>query len=109
MQQKCRRHLRFNLGIGWVKISLLRLTRKVVKSSGWVDVIMFDSAINESQQQLLSQALSNTSILREAIFLFSRKKLIQLHDIPPKGIWISLLGERHGKSVFRVLVQTRIQ
>ncbi len=78
------------------------------KEYGWVDVIMFDSAINESQQQLLSQALSNTSILREAIFLFSRKKLIQLHDIPPKGIWISLLGERHGKSVFRVLVQTRI-
>ena len=78
------------------------------KEYGWKDVIIFDAAIDNSQKQLLSKALSNTSILREAIFLFSHKQLIQLHDIPINGIWISLLGRRHGKSVFRVLVQTRV-
>ncbi len=51
----------------------------------------------------------NTTLIREAIFLFSRGVLVRLNDIPPGGVWVSLLGEEHGKSVYRVTVQTRYQ
>ena len=40
-------------------------------------------------------------------FCFPRGVQIRLSDIPPGGVWIRLLGSRHGKSVYRVTVQTR--
>ena len=33
----------------------------------------------------------------------------RLSDVPPGGIWIRLLGSNHGKSVYRLTVQTRFQ
>ena len=53
------------------------------------------------------EAMGNTVLLQEAIFLFSNHRLIRLENIPKNGIWVSFLGSNHGKSVFRVLVQTR--
>ena len=35
--------------------------------------------------------------------------MIRLDDIPPGGIWVRLLGSRHGKSVYRITIQTRFQ
>jgi GNAT superfamily N-acetyltransferase len=32
-----------------------------------------------------------------------------LNDIPPGGLWVSLLGKEHGKAVYRVTIQTRYQ
>ncbi len=35
--------------------------------------------------------------------------MVRLNDIPPGGVWIRLLGSRHGKTVYRLTVQTRTQ
>ena len=75
----------------------------------WDDVIEFDDAVSDRDKPRLLDAIRNSAILREAVFLFSRGALIRLSDIPPGGVWIRLLGERHGKSVFRVTLQTRYQ
>ncbi|MFQ6604645.1 MAG: GNAT family N-acetyltransferase [Fidelibacterota bacterium] len=74
---------------------------------GWQDVIEFDDNVSEAMRPHLTKGLSETSLLRESIFIFAHNKLIQLNDIPLKGIWVSKLGEAHGKLVYRVLVQTR--
>ncbi len=75
----------------------------------WREVVAFDDEVPEADRPRLLAAIRESAILREAVFLFSKGALIRLSDIPPGGVWIRLLGERHGKSVYRVTIQTRYQ
>jgi len=73
----------------------------------WEDVVSFEDGTPEGDRERLLAALRDTPFLREALFLFSSSSLIHLSDIPPGGVWIRLLGSGHGKSVYRITVQTR--
>ncbi len=75
----------------------------------WEDVITFDEGINPEDRQRIKNAILKTSVLREAVFLFSNGFLIRLDDILPGGIWISKLESRNDKSIYRISVQTRFQ
>jgi ribosomal protein S18 acetylase RimI-like enzyme len=75
----------------------------------WNDVVTFEEDTPAEDRERILGALSRTSILREAVFLFSGEALLRLADIPPGGIWVSLLGTKHGKSVYRVTAHTRLQ
>jgi long-subunit acyl-CoA synthetase (AMP-forming)/N-acetylglutamate synthase-like GNAT family acetyltransferase len=75
----------------------------------WADVVTFDEAVPEQDRERLLAAIRNTGFLREAVFLFSGGTTVRLSDIPPGGVWVRLLGSRHGKSVYRITVQTRHQ
>ena len=46
-------------------------------------------------------------MIKESIFLFYDHRLIELNDINPEGVWVTLLGKNHGKTVLRILVQTK--
>lgn len=74
---------------------------------GWEDVITFESNIEPEDRELLASAIINAPIIQEATFLFSKGTTIRLPDIAHKGVWVSFLGSRHGKSVFRAAVHTR--
>ena len=73
----------------------------------WEDVVAFDETVETADRHRLLVAVKHTSLLREAAFLFFERATIQLADILPGGVWLRLLGSRHGKSVFRLTVQTR--
>ena len=73
----------------------------------WKDVIIFDELVGPKTKEALLAAISNTALIKESIFLFYKHKLIELNDINPKGIWVTLLRKNHGKSVLRILVQTK--
>ncbi|MFL2983852.1 MAG: GNAT family N-acetyltransferase [Candidatus Neomarinimicrobiota bacterium] len=73
----------------------------------WKDVINFDDNMRQSHKERLLIAISETSLIRESLFLFSKSYLIDLNDIPKNGIWISHLGSQNNKSVFRLLIRTR--
>jgi len=75
----------------------------------WKDVVIFEENIPAEKQSILVDTLSGTSLLREAIFLFSNGNMVRLYDIPPGGVWVSELGRKNGKSSYRVSVQTRYQ
>lgn len=75
----------------------------------WSDVLIFDQAISEEDQKLISKAITENQIIREAIFLFSAGTLISLNNILPSGVWISKYYDAEDRSVFRVTVQTRFQ
>lgn len=75
----------------------------------WEDVITFEQDIDSEDKDRIQDTIKETSILREAIFLFSKGNIIRLNDIPPGGIWVSLLSKKPEKSVYRVSVQTRYQ
>ena len=72
----------------------------------WKDVIIIDELVEDNDKKLLVEAISNTCLLREAIFLFSKGKIVRLHNILPGGIWVSQLRSYHDKTVYRVSVQT---
>ncbi len=75
----------------------------------WSGVIITEQDMAPKDRARIVQAISQTSILREAIFLFSEGTLIRLNNILPGGIWVSLLDSYHDKSVYRITVQTRFQ
>ncbi len=75
----------------------------------WEDVVVFEEGTDDEHRRRILSAIRNTPFLREALFLFYRGTVIKLNDVPPGGVWIRLLGERHGKAVYRITVQTRAQ
>jgi GNAT superfamily N-acetyltransferase len=75
----------------------------------WEDVIIFEESIDSTDKARLLSAIINTTLVREAVFLFSEGVLVRLNDIPPGGLWVSLLGKEHGKAVYRITIQTRFQ
>jgi len=85
----------------------LAIDRETGEEYTWEDVITFENNVENPHRILLHDVFKKTPILREAVFLFSKRRLIQLDDILHRGMWISLLAKNHGKSIYRVLVQTR--
>lgn len=75
----------------------------------WDDVVVFEEGAEEDNRRRLLSAIKNTPFLREGVFLLYGSKMIHLTDIPPGGVWIRPLGRRHGKSVYRITIQTRAQ
>lgn len=75
----------------------------------WDDVIIFEDDIDKNDKEKIRGAIKNTQILMEAIFLFSKGKIVQLNNLLPGGVWVSHLRTYHNKSVYRITVQTRYQ
>ena len=73
----------------------------------WDDVLVFDQSISENEKSVLTKAISQRQIIREAIFLFHGNVLISLNNILPSGVWISKYSENKVRTVYRVTVQTR--
>ncbi len=74
---------------------------------GWNDVIQFDDDIPETERQRMSEAIRKTPLIREAVFLFSGGRMIHLSEIVREGVAVSKLGALHGKSVYRITIQTQ--
>ena len=73
----------------------------------WKDVIIFDDNVRQKHRARLLKAINETSLVKESIFIFSKSSLIDLNEIPKEGIWITHLGSRNNKNVFRLIVKTR--
>jgi long-subunit acyl-CoA synthetase (AMP-forming)/GNAT superfamily N-acetyltransferase len=75
----------------------------------WEDVVEFSDEIDAETRRHLLDAFRRTPIIREASFLLTATpRVIHLDDILPGGVWVRLLGESHGKAVFRVAIRTRV-
>ncbi|MFL3028067.1 MAG: GNAT family N-acetyltransferase [Candidatus Neomarinimicrobiota bacterium] len=85
----------------------LAINRNDHSEYNWKDVITFDELIEPTLQETLLNAIINTALIKETIFLFYNHRLIELNDINPEGVWITLLGKNQGKIVLRILVQTK--
>jgi long-chain acyl-CoA synthetase len=75
----------------------------------WSDVLVFEEGINPRDLNLMTEAITESPILREAIFLFSKGKVISLSNILPSGVWISYNREYSNKTLYRISVQTRYE
>jgi len=94
----------------WIGINQnVAVDPETIEEYSWQNIIITEEDIDPADKKKIINAISSTSILREAIFLISKGARIGLNDILPGGIWISHLGTYHHKSVYRVSVQTRLQ
>ncbi|HHM01389.1 MAG TPA: GNAT family N-acetyltransferase [Caldithrix abyssi] len=75
----------------------------------WQDVITFEESISEEDRRHLLQAIEQTSLVREAIFLLSGGSMVRLYDIPTGGMWISQIEDTGHSRHFRLAIQTRYQ
>lgn len=75
------------------------------KAHSWEDVIVFDKSVSHEHRGRIIGAFSKTSFFNESMYLFFEAKQILLQDIPPQGVWITLLGAAHGKTVYRATIQ----
>lgn len=73
----------------------------------WADVVAFDNDVPQVDRSRIVRAMSRSPMLREAIFLFTDGYLIRLSDLPAESVQVRRMGSRHGKSVYRLSVQTR--
>ncbi len=75
----------------------------------WEDVITFEEGIDEEDLARMKNAIIKLPVIREAVFLFSRGKIITLNNLLTGSIWVSILRSYHNKTVYRITVQTRFQ
>lgn len=85
----------------------LAVDRETGREYTWQEVLDFDQRIPPVLKKRLFTALTQTTLLREAVFLFHQRPLLHLQDLQPGSVWVGFLGEQHGKQVVRVLVKTR--
>ena len=104
---------RFELRTGfrdWLgKNQVIAVDRETGEEYTWKDVLVFEDGINKSDVDLISRAVTETPMLREAIFLFSKNKVIRLADILPSGVWISYIREYPNKILYRLSIQMRYE
>ncbi|MCL6494129.1 MAG: GNAT family N-acetyltransferase [Ignavibacterium sp.] len=75
----------------------------------WEDVLVFEEDVDTADKFIISEALIEQPIIREAVFLCSNGILIDLNSILPSGVWISFLNSSELRNVYRITVQTRFQ
>jgi long-subunit acyl-CoA synthetase (AMP-forming) len=74
---------------------------------GWKEVVQFDPSVPARAREVLLQAISDTTLVRGSVFLFSRGVLLSLADLTPGGATVTHLGTQNGKSVYRLSLSTR--
>ena len=84
----------------------LTIDRETKEEYTWIDVITFDDNVRDKHKDILLNSITNTALIKEAIFLFSSDTILHLADIQRNGIWIKNISTKNGKSSFRVLVRT---
>ena len=77
------------------------------KSYTWADVLRFEDGIDYEEQARMSRALCDTCLIREAVYLLHSQRLVNLEDLEPGSIWISLGETRFGRSVYHAGVRLR--
>ncbi len=77
------------------------------KGYTWGDTLQFEDGIHAEEAERIAEALQQTELIREAVFLLHQKRRIDLKDLAPGSIWISPIGTRFGRSTFHVGVRLR--
>lgn len=73
----------------------------------WGKLVVFHKSVILEHRQLLLKAISETLLIREAVYIFSPGHLLNIEDIKPEGVWITYLGQGNQKNVFRILIQSK--
>jgi len=71
----------------------------------WGETLQFEDGIDPDELGRMAHAMQHTELIREAVYLLHQKRRIDLGDLAPDSIWISLVGSRFGRSTYHVGVR----
>jgi long-chain acyl-CoA synthetase len=74
---------------------------------GWREAVELDSSVDETDREHLLRAIAETTLVREAVFLFGQGALINLSCIAPGSARVSALAKDPWKSVYRLSIRVR--
>lgn len=74
---------------------------------GWGETVRMEDGIDPQDRLRITKAIQETELVREAAYLLHHKQRIDLTDLSPRNIWVSLIGMRFGRSVYHVGVRLR--
>lgn len=75
----------------------------------WKDVIVFEDSVPYEDKTEIIKAFTETVMIREVIFLFSKGLLVGLNNILPGGIYVSFSRKFVERKVYKAVIQTRLQ
>lgn len=73
----------------------------------WDDTLQFEDGIDPDELDRVTQAMRRTELIREAVYLLHQQREIDLPDLAPDSIWVSITGSRFGRSVYHVGIRLR--
>ncbi len=73
----------------------------------WGDTLLFEDGIDPNELERMTAALQHTELIREAVYIFHQRQLIDLDDLSPGSIWVSLIRTQYGRSIYHVGVRPR--
>jgi long-subunit acyl-CoA synthetase (AMP-forming)/N-acetylglutamate synthase-like GNAT family acetyltransferase len=80
---------------------------KTRRTYTWGETLQFEDGIDPQELARMASAIQHTELVREAVYLLHQKRVIDLTDLAPDNIWISLSGTRFGRSIYHVGVRLR--
>ncbi len=73
----------------------------------WRETIQFEDGIDPGELSRIASAIEQTDLVREAVYVLHQRREIDLVDLTPESIWISLIATRFGRSMYHVAVRLR--
>ena len=74
---------------------------------GWGETVRFEDGIDPQDRTRISKATQETELVREAAYLLHHRQRIDLADLGPGSIWVSLVGMWFGRSIYHAGVRLR--
>jgi len=74
---------------------------------GWDETVRFEDGIDPQDRARISKAIQETELVREAAYLLHHRQRIDLKDLGPSSIWVSLDGTWFGRSIYHAGVRLR--
>jgi len=71
----------------------------------WAEVFRFEQGISPGDRERIEAALEGTELLREAVYLLHRGRRIDLPDLGPGSVWVSLTGTWFNRAIYHVAVR----
>jgi long-chain acyl-CoA synthetase len=81
--------------------------RQTGRSYTWSETLRFEDGIDPDERDRIAGALQHTELVRETVYLLHQRHKIDLPDLEPDSIWISLVGTRFGRSMYHAGVRLR--
>ncbi|HUU85251.1 MAG TPA: GNAT family N-acetyltransferase, partial [Phycisphaerae bacterium] len=73
----------------------------------WAGTLVLEDGIDRDERWRIIDVVQHTELVREAVYVIHRQRRIDLDDLEPGCVWVSLLGTRFGRSIYHIGVRLR--
>ena len=72
----------------------------------WEGKILYQAGLSPAEVKRLEDTLVGTTFLQQSVMLAFDGEVLDMQDVPPRGVWISRQTARHPQNHYRIAVNT---